>query len=134
MPEILAMMEENDTTDIDFGGKTVVYNTALKLLKESREPNAIVKAEELFQKMKAQGTFCEVTYGTMIALYTNNNGESNDSSAKRAEELLNEMINEKGLEANTHHMNSAMNSLVRAGKISKAADLLNKMEVEYKNG
>lgn len=133
VPEILAMMEEN-VTNINFEGKTVVYNTALKLLKESREPNAIAKAEKLFQKMKSQGTFDEVTYGTMIALYTNNNGESNHSSAKRAEELLNEMINEKGLEANTHHMNSSMNSLIRAGNISKAADLLDKMEEEYING
>ena len=132
VPQIIAMMEEN-VTDITQGGKTVVYNTALKLLKEIREPGAVEKAEELFQKMKSQGNFDEVTYGTMIALYTNK-GKNNNSSAKRAEELLNEMINETALEANTHHMNSAMNSLVRAGNISKAADLLHKMEEEYANG
>ncbi len=132
VPQIIAMMEEN-VTDITQGGKTVVYNTALKLLKEIREPDAVEKAEELFQKMKSQGNFDEVTYGTMIALYTNK-GRNNNSSAKRAEELLNEMINETALEANTHHMNSAMNSLVRAGNISKAADLLHKMEEEYANG
>ena len=130
--EIIAMMEDN-VTNIASGGKTVVYNTALKLLKEIQEPNTITQAEELFQKMKSEGNFDEVTYGTMIALYTSK-GKSNSSSARRAEDLLNEMINEKGLEANTHHMNSAMNSLVRAGNISKAAELLHKMEEEYKNG
>jgi pentatricopeptide repeat protein len=128
--EILAMMEEN-VADMSSGGITVVYNTALKLLKESREKNAVAKAEELFEKMKSQLIFDEVTYGTMIALYTN---KGSRSSAKRAEELLAELINDKGLEANTHHMNSAMLSLLREGSISKAADLLDKMEEEYRNG
>jgi len=128
--EILAMMEKN-VADMSPGGITVVYNTALKLLKESREKNAVVKAEELFKKMKSQLIFDEVTYGTMIALYTN---KGSRASAKRAEELLAELINDKGLEANTHHMNSAMLSLLREGSISKAADLLDKMEKEYRNG
>lgn len=135
VPEILARMEEN-LSDIGYEDETVVYNTALKVLKESREPDSIAQAEEQFQKMKLQGIVDEVTYGTMIALYGNNKRGNNDdsSSSKRAEELLKEMRNEGGFEANTQHMNSAMNSLIQAGNISKASNLLDKMEKEYKNG
>uniref|UniRef100_A0A7S4ACE2 Pentacotripeptide-repeat region of PRORP domain-containing protein n=1 Tax=Pseudo-nitzschia australis TaxID=44445 RepID=A0A7S4ACE2_9STRA len=133
VPEILAMMEAN-LVDIGFEDETVVYNTALKVLKQSRQSDSISQAEELFQKMKSQGIVDEVTYGTMIALYANNNRGNNDSSAKRAEELLLEMSNEGGFKANTQHMNSAMNSLIQAGNVSKASNLLDKMEEEYKNG
>lgn len=132
IPEILAMMEEN-VTDNNLVGKRVVYNTALKLLKGSREPNAIAEAETLFKKMKTKGIFDQVTYGTMIALYTDNS-INNFSSVKRTEELLNEIIEENEFEANTHHMNSAMNSFIRAGDVSKAANLLKRMEDEYMNG
>lgn len=132
LTEILARMEEN-VSDTNLTGRKVVYNTALKLLKESREPNVIAQAEELFQKMKAKGTCDQVTYGTMIALYTDNCANI-FFSTKRTEELLTEIINENRLEANTHHMNSAMNSFIRAGNISKAVDLLAKMEEEYVNG
>jgi pentatricopeptide repeat protein len=128
--EIIAMAETNIRQERD---KIVVYNTVLKLFKESREPNAINKAEELFKKMKSQGTFDQVTYSTMIALYTNNS-KHNSSSAKRAEEVFDEMINEKGLEASAHHINSLMNSLVSVGNIHRASALLDKMEEEYRNG
>lgn len=128
---IIEMMEEN-ISDITLEDKTVVYNTALKLLKEIEGSDAITKAEELFQKMKSQGNVDEVTYGTVFSLYTNK-GDS-VSSAKRVEDLLDEMINEQGLAANTLHMNSAMNSLLRAGNIPKATEILDKMEEEYRNG
>eukprot|EP00535_Pseudo-nitzschia_heimii_P008023 CAMPEP_0197179612 /NCGR_PEP_ID=MMETSP1423-20130617/4497_1 /TAXON_ID=476441 /ORGANISM="Pseudo-nitzschia heimii, Strain UNC1101" /LENGTH=831 /DNA_ID=CAMNT_0042629539 /DNA_START=162 /DNA_END=2657 /DNA_ORIENTATION=+ len=130
--EILTRMEEN-VGDTNLTGTIVVYNTALKLLKESREPNAIDTAEELFQKMKTKGSCDQVTYGTMIALYTDNCA-NNSYCMKRTEELLNEIINENGLDANTHHMNSAMNCFIRAGDIPKAVNLLERMEDEYNDG
>ena len=130
--EVLAMMEEN-VLDTNLTGTIVVYNTALKLLKESREANAVAKAEELFRKMKSKGACDQVTYGTMIALYTDNCA-NHFSSTQRTEELLNEIINEHGLEANTHHMNSAMNCFIRVGDISKAVNMLERMEKEYIDG
>jgi pentatricopeptide repeat protein len=44
--EILALMEDNIDT-VDSVGQTVVYNTALKLLRESPGQDAITKAEEV---------------------------------------------------------------------------------------
>jgi len=133
VPEILALMKEN-LTDIGFEDETVVYNTALNVLKESRQHDSVAQAEELFQRMKSQGMVDEVTYGTMIALYANKRGGKIVPSAERAEELLNEMNNQEGFEASTQHMNSAMNSLVKAGNVGKASDLLDQMEEEYRNG
>ena len=132
--EVLAMMEEK-LNDISIEDKTVVYNTALKLLKQSREPNSIDRAEELFMKMKAEGIADEFTYGTMLALYTNKDGNSIDSSSsQRTEELLKEITSEKGINKTTLHMNIAMNSLIKAGKIKEAAGMLEEMEEEYRNG
>jgi len=132
--EVLAMMQEK-LNDISIEDKTVVYNAALKLLKQSREPNSIDRAEELFMKMKAEGIADEFTYGTMLALYTNKDGNSIDSSSsQRTEELLNEITSEKGINKNTLHMNIAMNSLIKAGKIKEAVGMLEEMEEEYRNG
>ena len=132
--EVLAMMQEK-LNDISIEDKTVVYNAALKLLKQSREPNSIDRAEELFMKMKAEGIADEFTYGTMLALYTNKDGNSIDSSSsQRTEELLEEITSEKGINKNTLHMNIAMNSLIKAGKIKEAVGMLEEMEEEYRNG
>jgi len=132
--EVLAMMQEK-LNDISIEDKTVVYNAALKLLKQSREPNSIDRAEELFMTMKSEGTADEFTYGTMLALYTNKDGNSIDSSSsQRTEELLKEITSEKGINKNTLHMNIAMNSLIKAGKIKEAVGMLEEMEEEYRNG
>merc|ERR1712224_369929 len=86
-------------------------------------------------KMKAEGIADEFTYGTMLALYTNKDGNSIDSSSsQRTEELLNEITSEKGINKNTLHVNIAMNSLIKAGKIKEAVGMLEEMEEEYRNG
>merc|ERR1711865_187400 len=82
---------------------------------------------------KSQGNVDEVTYGTMIALYTSNDRETSHASVTRIEELMKEMT-ESNLETNTHHMNSVMNSLIRVGRLSRATALLDKMEEHYRNG
>jgi pentatricopeptide repeat protein len=126
--EILGELEKIDTTMDD---RIVVYNTALKLFKESQDKDAPSHAEELFQRMKSQGAVDQVSYGTLITIYANQKGDS--SARARVESLLKDM-HETCLKPTTLVMNSVMNMWVRSGELNKAKDILDQMEEAYNNG
>lgn len=110
------------------GSATVVYNTALNLFKESRDPSSIPRAEELFKNMKLKGRADEVSFGTMINLYCSNDGDV--SSAEKAEKLVHE-LRESNLKATTYIMNALINAWVKCGKVRKAKDVLDQIEDSY---
>lgn len=111
--------------------KNVVYNAALKLLKESRDERAVAYAEELFQRMIAEGVVDHVSYGTMILICTNQQGA--ESLQNRVEDLLNGMERE-GVAPTTGVMNSVMSMWVRKGDLTRAAEVLDQMEEAYDLG
>jgi pentatricopeptide repeat protein len=121
--DILEMAEGlDDKSNGRTGGSlTVVYNTALKLFKESNDPRGRSRAQQLFKKMKLQGRVDNVSYSIMITLCTD---------VEHAELLLKELIG-ANLKADTYIMNAMMNAWLKLGKVDNAKIVLDQMEDAY---
>jgi pentatricopeptide repeat protein len=129
--KVAEIIKELEWIDPSKNDKIIVYNAALKLLKESRDDGAPAYAEHLFQRMVEEGAVDHVSYGTMIMMCINREGC--ESFQDRVEELLTGM-EDSGLHATTGVMNSVMNMWVRRGDLTRAAIILNQMEEAYRSG
>jgi Pentatricopeptide repeat domain/PPR repeat len=121
------------------GGMAAICNSALKLFTKcinnsDEKEEALTKAEELFSRMKSEGTVDAVSYSTMITLYANSNEGDKHKSAMKVEELLTSINTDPRLGPNSIVQNAAMNAFVQLGMTSKATELLYRMEQSYRDG
>ena len=125
------LLQEFDAIDSDREGKIVVYNSALKVFMESTNADSITLSEKLFEKMKFQNTFDDISYGTMITMYAKQ--KDFKMAQKRVKSLLDE-IPEMGMTINTILLHCAMTMWINQGNIGKAEQILDDMEDAYHNG
>ena len=129
--------DEEMIVDGNLGGRTAVYNAALKLLtkcQSKRQGEVLTKGEKLFSQMKSEGIDDAVSYSTMITLYgaaTSNEREKNDYCAAAINRLLTDMKEDENLGQNSIVQNTAMNAFVQLGMPSRATELLYEMEESY---
>ena len=124
------LLERTYEIDVDQEGITVVYNTALKVFKEAQNREGFLRAEKLFEKMKAEGYADTVSYSTIVTMYANQGGKSLEA---RVENMLQEM-NEAGIQCTTHCLNAFITFWTRYGKQAKAEVILRQMEQAYFDG
>ena len=138
---ILSSAEQLEDEDMIFGGnlggRTAVYNAALKLLtkcRNKRKGEALKKGEKIFSQMKSEGIDDAVSYSTMITLYgaaACNDRKKNDYYAAAVNQLLMDMKEDANLGQNSIVQNTAMYAFVQLGMPSRATELLYEMEESY---
>ncbi|KAG7347152.1 PPR: pentatricopeptide repeat domain containing protein [Nitzschia inconspicua] len=125
---ILTMAERMDIAKEE---KTVIYNAALKVFKESRDDGASMHAEELFQNMLSDGTVDIVSFSTMIAMYGN---QKYNKTIREKVQGIEKTIEAAGLTRSTTLINCLINFWIRCGDFARATSLLDEMEQAYKEG
>mmetsp|Transcript_30111 Transcript_30111/g.73146 ORF Transcript_30111/g.73146 Transcript_30111/m.73146 type:complete len:901 (+) Transcript_30111:2-2704(+) len=140
LDNILSSAEQLEDEEMIFGGnlggRTAVYNAALKLLtkcQNKRKGEVLAKGEKIFSQMKSEGIVDAVSYSTMITLYGAATGNVRERSkyAAAVNQLLMDLNEDKKLGQNAIVQNTAMYAFIQLGMVARATELLYEMEESY---